>query len=82
MQPAMQCIVARGYRNDDVGPAHWSRADATDAVLNLPSNRKHVAFLGSVALFWLGSEISAERVDPGQNRAIEARNAKCFLLGT
>ena len=69
MQHAMQCIVARGYRNGD-------------AVLNLPSNRKHVAFLGSVALFRSGSEISAERVDPGQNRAIEARNAKCFLLGT
>jgi hypothetical protein len=44
-------------------------------------NRQHLAFLASVAVFWPGSDFSAENVDPSQNTATEARNAKCCPLG-
>ena len=42
---------------------------------------QHLSFLASMVLFWPGSDFSAENVDPGQNTATEARNAKCFLIG-
>jgi hypothetical protein len=44
-------------------------------------NGQHLAFLACVAVFWTGSDFSAEKSDPGQNTATEARNAKCCPLG-
>jgi hypothetical protein len=45
-------------------------------------NGQHLAFLASgVVFFWPGSDFSAENVDPSQNTATEARNAKCCPLG-